>query len=208
MTDIFDELAAVHRLVGRDQLAGSEATTVVLRREYDAPADDVWDAMTDPERLSRWFLPVSGDLRLGGRYQLEGNAGGEILRCEPPRLLAVTWLFGEDPSPSQVTVRLSANDARTTLELEHAAVPDEKFWDEYGAGAGGVGWDFTLLGLALHLRGVLVPDPSAFESSPEARRFAARSSEAWGAAEAATGEDADTVARRIRNTTSFYAPEE
>ena len=44
----------------------------------------MWDACTDPERIGRWFLPVSGDLRLGGRYQLEGNAGGEILRCEPP----------------------------------------------------------------------------------------------------------------------------
>ena len=32
-----------------------------------------------PERIPRWFLPVSGDLRLGGRYQLEGNAGGEVL---------------------------------------------------------------------------------------------------------------------------------
>ena len=34
----------------------------------DAAIDDVWDACTNPERIPRWFLPVSGDLRLGGRY--------------------------------------------------------------------------------------------------------------------------------------------
>ena len=59
----------------------------MLRRRYDAAIEDVWDAVTDPDRLKRWFLPISGDLRVGGTFQLEGNAGGEILSCEPPRLL-------------------------------------------------------------------------------------------------------------------------
>ena len=44
----------------------------------------MWDAVTSAERIPRWFLPISGDLRLGGRYQLEGNAGGEVLECAPP----------------------------------------------------------------------------------------------------------------------------
>jgi uncharacterized protein YndB with AHSA1/START domain len=56
----------------------------------------VWDACTDPDRLNRGFLDVTGDLRLGGSYQLEGNAHGEILRCSPPRLLAVSWIYGTD----------------------------------------------------------------------------------------------------------------
>jgi uncharacterized protein YndB with AHSA1/START domain len=50
--------------------------TVVLSRVYDAPVADVWDACTDPERIPRRFLPVSGDLQPGGRFRLEGNAGG------------------------------------------------------------------------------------------------------------------------------------
>jgi hypothetical protein len=49
----------------------------VLRRTYDAPIEDVWDACSDPDRLKRWFSPVSGDLRLGGRFQIEGNAALE-----------------------------------------------------------------------------------------------------------------------------------
>ena len=38
--------------------------------------EDVWAAFASPDRLGRWFLPVSGDFRLGGSYQFEGNAGG------------------------------------------------------------------------------------------------------------------------------------
>ena len=63
-----------------------------------APIEDVWDACTTAERIGRWLMPVSGDLRrLGGKYQLEGNAGGEIVSCEPPRLLRVTWALGRPP---------------------------------------------------------------------------------------------------------------
>ncbi len=49
---------------------------VVARRRYAGAVDEVWDALTNPERIPRWFLPISGELRLGGRYQLTGNAGG------------------------------------------------------------------------------------------------------------------------------------
>ena len=65
----------------------ARASRSSLRRTYDAPIDDVWDALTTPERIGRWFLPISGDYRLGGRYQFEGNAGGEILACERPNRL-------------------------------------------------------------------------------------------------------------------------
>lgn len=67
---------------------------LVIRRHYKAEREDVWDAITTPERLVRWFLPISGDLRPGGRYQLEGNAGGEVVRCERPSEIGLTWEMG------------------------------------------------------------------------------------------------------------------
>jgi hypothetical protein len=77
-------MTGTHREIGRRRIAsGEEVRTVLIRRRYDAPIQDVWEACTDPERLSRWFLPVTGDLRVGGRFSLQGNAGGEILRCDP-----------------------------------------------------------------------------------------------------------------------------
>ena len=85
---------------------GKPARVVVATRTYDTDADDLWDALTSPERIPRWFLPVEGDLKLGGRYQLKGNAGGTITRCEPPQALDVTWEFGG--GMSWVTLRLGA----------------------------------------------------------------------------------------------------
>jgi uncharacterized protein YndB with AHSA1/START domain len=211
MRDVLDELSAAHRELGKGSVPAGEAYTVVLRRRYDAEIEDVWDAITTAERLSRWFLPVSGDLRLGGRYQLEGNAGGEILRCEPPRLLKVSWLFGPEAKDgsSEVEVRLAPGpDGDTEFELVHAAVVDEVFFPTYGPGATGVGWDLGLLGLAMHLAGESIGDPSAFESSPVARDFSRRSAASWGEAHLAAGADPAAVKAAVEATTKFYVPDE
>jgi uncharacterized protein YndB with AHSA1/START domain len=210
MKDVLEQLVAAHRELGRGSVPAGEAYTVVLRRRYDAKIEDVWDAITDAERLSRWFLPVSGDLRLGGRYQLEGNAGGEILSCEPPRRLKVSWLFGSDAKDgtSEVEVRLApGSGGGTEFELVHAAVVDEEFFSTYGPGATGVGWDLGLLGLARHLTGDDIDDPSEFESSPEAREFSRRSAAAWGAAHLAAGGEQERVAAAVEATTKFYVPD-
>ncbi|MFI7103551.1 SRPBCC family protein [Streptomyces sp. NPDC050161] len=209
MSDIVDEINAIHREVGRRTVADGEARTVLLRRTYDAAVGDVWDACTDAARVSRWFLPVTGDLTLGGHYQLEGNAGGEILRCEPPKLLRVSWVMGESPAFSEVEVRLTAESAeRTVCELEHAAVVPPEMWDRFGPGAVGVGWDLMLLGLGRHLQGDSI-DPAqalAWQESDEARTFMTRSSDAWGEAYATSGAPKDVAAAAARATTAFYAP--
>ncbi|MFF7679901.1 SRPBCC family protein [Actinacidiphila glaucinigra] len=207
--NIVDEINAIHRATGSRDVAGEEARTVLLRRTYDAPVEDVWDACTTAERIGRWFMPVTGELRLGGRYQLQGNAGGEVLRCEPPKLLRVSWVMGEAPGFSEVEVRLAARDAeRTVLELEHVAVVPPGMWDRFGPGAVGVGWDLGLLGLGLYLAG----EPSGpemaekWQYSDEARDFMTRSSGAWGTAYAASGAPEDTVAAAVDATTGFYVP--
>jgi len=208
MIDIVREIEAVEREVGSGRIAAGEGRAIRLRRTYDAPIDDVWDALTDPDRITRWFLPISGDLRLGGRYQFEGNAGGEIVACERPNRLRVTWVYGESTDPadvSEVELRLAATGGdTTTLELEHTAIVPDDRWDEYGPGAVGVGWDGGLLGLSLHLRGGSIEDPVAWQLSDEGRQFHTRSSEAWGAANAAAGADPAAVARSVANTTAFY----
>ncbi|MGW3956958.1 SRPBCC family protein [Streptomyces sp. NPDC004752] len=209
MNDMVDQINAMHRAVGRRTVPDGEARTVLLRRTYDAPAEDVWDACTDPERIARWFLPVSGDLKVGGSYQLEGNAGGEILECESPRRLRVSWVMAGNPGFSEVEVRLTPEGAeRTVFELEHVSVVPQEFWDQYGPGAVGVGWDVGLLGLGLHLRGAGIGPggAAAWEATDEARTYLTRSSEAWGRAYAASGAPADAVAAAVSATTAFYVP--
>jgi uncharacterized protein YndB with AHSA1/START domain len=211
MIDIAREIEAVEREVDTGPHAAGEGRVVRLRRTYDASIEDVWDALTNPERIGRWFLPISGDYRIGGRYQFEGNAGGEILECERPRRLRASWVYGEVSGPadvSEVVLRLEpAGDGATTFELEHTAIVPEEFWTTYGPGAVGVGWEGGLLGLALHLRGGSVDDPIAWQMSEEGRSFNTLSAEAWGSATLASGEDPAAVTKMTANTTQFYAPD-
>ena len=210
MIDIVREIEAVQREVGSGLIAAGEGRTIRLSRTYDAPIDDVWDALTSPERITRWFLPISGDYRVGGRYQLEGNAGGEILTCEPPHRFRVTWAYGEVTNAadaSELEIRLTPAREGTTLELEHTAIVPDEMWGEYGPGAVGVGWDQGLLGLSRHLLGGgSVVDPTAWQLSDEGRDFAARSSAAWGAANEAAGASPEAAAKGVANTLAFYMP--
>jgi uncharacterized protein YndB with AHSA1/START domain len=206
MNDLIAELERVRRAVGSETAGDGVAHVVELRRVYGAPVPEVWDVCTNPERIPRWFVPIGGDLRLGGRFQLEGNAGGEITECEPPRRLAVTWEFGGDAS--LVTVDLApAGEGGTELRLRHA-VGDNDHWATYGPGAVGVGWDLALLGLALHLRsGEAVDHPQGFGSRPEERAFMRRSAADWGAAHAAAGAAVATANEAAARTSAAYAPD-
>jgi uncharacterized protein YndB with AHSA1/START domain len=203
--DILAELEQAHRRVREQPGDSGLPHRVELERSYRADVEDVWDACTTAERLARWFLPVTGDLRLGGHYQLEGNAGGTVHRCDPPQELEVTWEFGD--STSVVTLRLSRDDGGCRLLLAHQ-VADDEHWRTYGPGAVGVGWDGALLlGLAAHLAGAERPDgdPSA---TPEGQDFMRRSAAAWGVAHREAGVAESEAQAAAQRTSAAYAPEE
>jgi uncharacterized protein YndB with AHSA1/START domain len=180
----------------------------VAERTYDTTVEDMWDAVTTAERIPRWFLPVSGDLRLGGRYQFQGNAGGTITTCEPPRHLAVTWEFGG--GISWVEVRLSEDPAGGThLLLEHMMY-DDPHWEQFGPGAVGVGWELGLLGLALHLEtGASTPpeENAGWVASDNGKGYIRASSEGWCQAAIAAGTDATAATAAAAKTTAFYTGE-
>lgn len=76
-------------------------TTLVWRRPFPDPVEDVWAAITESERLGRWIGTWTGEPRVGGTVAFmmtgEVDAGGEVAEpvdvrihaCEPPRHLAV-----------------------------------------------------------------------------------------------------------------------
>jgi uncharacterized protein YndB with AHSA1/START domain len=211
MTDMDDQITRTRRSVENFDHPAGAGRTVALRRTFDAPIDDVWSACTEPERMARWFMPVTGDLRVGGHYQLEGNAGGEILVCEPPHRLKVTWIFGEvEPDDlSEVEVLLSPVDGGgTLLELEHRATVDPDFWNRFGPGAVGIGWDLSMYGLAGYVAGTFVRDGSEEEmlATPEGRAFVERSGEAWRLAHEVSGADPDFAKSAAENTIEAYTP--
>lgn len=206
--DFESQLGEVERSVGPLERDGKSAFAVVISRAFTATLGDVWEAVTSAERIPRWFLPVTGELVLGGRFQIEGNAGGEITACEPMSRFAVTWEFAGDVS--WVEVRLSEEGAdRVRLTISHEQL-HSPFWDHYGPGATGVGWEMALMGIAFHLEqpDVPIPDPEAFAFSPEGRACLTASSEAWGHVAIATGEDPGAADLAARRTTAFYTGQE
>ena len=155
--DVEGHLGAVERSVSSRDRDGLPARAVIVSRSYATTVEDLWDAVTNAQRILRWFLPISGTLESGGRYQLEGNAGGVIAACEQPSHLALTWEFGVDVS--WVEIRLSDDRVgRARIVLTHTAHLSEH-WEEYGPGAAGVGWELGLLGLAIHLAQPTAPPP-------------------------------------------------
>lgn len=202
-------------LVAREVRTGSRDGAVtkvaVARRTYRTHQADLWDALTDPARLPRWFLPVSGDLAVGGRYQLEGNAGGVVERCDEPRSFALTWEFGG--MVSWLQVHLSPAGDGTTLELTHEAPVDPDFWEQFGPGAVGVGWDLALMGLGMHLDSGEAVDPQAalaFPTTSEGRAFVERAAAGWADAAAADGDQPGPAHEAAARTVAFYTtqPEE
>lgn len=206
MIDVTHQISAVRRRIGTRVLEAGEARVLTVSQSYPAPVDDVWDACTNPERIPRWFMPVSGDLRLGGRYQLEGNAGGTVERCDPPKSFAATWEYGDEVS--WIEVRLAAEpDGGTRFELEHVAHVDDQRWTEFGPGAVGIGWDLGLVGLASHLgsdAGMSPAEGMAWSASAEGTRFITASSERWAEASIAAGTPEPEARAAAERVTAFY----
>ena len=206
--DLARAVGAVTREVTQRNYDGKPANVIAMSRTYDTTVADAWDALTNAERIPRWFLPISGDLRPGGRFQLKGNAGGEILACKPPEHLKVTWEFGGQMS--WVEVRVAPEGAGARLTLEHIAHAGDASWEKYGPGAGGVGWDMAFVGLALHMETGAAVDPKEAEKwfgSDEGKTFIRASSEGWYKASVAGGTEAAAARAAADRTTAAYTGE-
>jgi uncharacterized protein YndB with AHSA1/START domain len=204
MIDIDTQIGAIERRVKRGPGSDGEKVAVLMSRIYEAGIDDVWHALTDPERVRRWFMPLTGDLRPGGSFQLEGNAGGDIIHCEPPSRLRVT--FGGPTSLVELRLASEGED-RTVLELEHT-VPIEMAQSGAGALFVGPGWDGGFVALDLYLRGEVSEDPVAAANSAEAIELSRHSVEVWTQVVRDSGTaDDDEIEAALQISLAQFAPD-
>ncbi len=167
------------------KISAGEARVAVFTRTFQTTIEDLWDACTNPERLSRWYTPVSGELRVGGSFQQVNMGTGTILECDPPRLLKLSLGAG---GADEIELRLSEGPGEriTTLQLEHATTLDshEIGGQRYDAiFCTGGGYYPRLLALDKHLRGTLPEDydSTAFHLNPDMRSTIERGSNAMSA---------------------------
>lgn len=209
--DVTQQLDAIERAVEIGPGESGSGPKVIQRisRVYRTDVNDLWDAVTNRERLPRWFSPVDGDLQLGGHYQVQGNAGGTIERCEPPRLFQATWEFGGGVTWILVTIAPEGDD-RARLSLEHwGEVPDE-FWTKFGPGATGVGWDAGFAGLSAYIemgRQIPLEEGEMWFLSPEGKAFSSGSSARWADVSIAAGTPEADARTAEAATTAFYQGE-
>jgi uncharacterized protein YndB with AHSA1/START domain len=102
---------------------------IVITREFDAPIGLVFDALTNPDHVRKWFAPFgeemtecSIDLRVGGNYHIvfvtedgtECSFRGTYLEVEPPIRTVETWFFEGWPDAHAIeTVELHEADGVT-----------------------------------------------------------------------------------------------
>jgi uncharacterized protein YndB with AHSA1/START domain len=209
MIDVNHQINAVRRTVGTRVLEAGEAKVVTVSQSYPTDAADLWDACTNIERIPRWFLPITGELRVGGKYQLEGNANGTILTCDPPREFSATWEYGGHVSWIEVRI-LGEGADRARFELEHIAHVDDEMWQQFGPGAVGIGWDGGLVGLAIHVSTGESLDPTFGQqwlATEDGRRFTQLASEAWHDANVAGGADPEWARAAADRAAAAYLAE-
>jgi uncharacterized protein YndB with AHSA1/START domain len=121
-------------VLGTITRAGDHAE-VVFARDYDTDAADLWAAVTEPERLARWFAPVDGDLRDGGRFTIRFDDNDvpdcRVTSCDAPR--AYSWEWPHAAYTSLVTVAVEPAGTGARLHLTHTRLAPSQAPD-YAAG--------------------------------------------------------------------------
>lgn len=205
--DVESHLNALLRSVSMLERDDRPASSVSLSRSFATSVEDLWDAVTNGDRIPRWFSAVSGELQAGGRYQIEGNAGGSITECRREDYFSLTWEFGGDISWVEVAFSEEAK-GRSRLMLTHTALISPH-WDEFGPGASGVGWELSFYGLADHLANPDAPPPdeAEFFASESYKSFVIGSSAGWERAAVEAGTDPAVASAAAGRTTAFYTGE-
>jgi uncharacterized protein YndB with AHSA1/START domain len=129
--------AAGNRIVGTLYTADGKGV-VRMEDRFDTDIDDLWSALTDPGRLSRWLGEFEGDLRLGGEFRARFFASGwegtgRVDVCEPPRHLLVMTRQDRQDEEHAIEATLTADGDHTILILEERGMP-VNLLAAYGAG--------------------------------------------------------------------------
>jgi uncharacterized protein YndB with AHSA1/START domain len=146
------------RILGSLRAADGKGV-VRIEDRYDTDIDDLWSAITNPDRLARWIGRVEGDLQPGGKFLLSTadlDSDGRVDVCEPPRRLVVTTREteasyrqgqGAEPFDQVAEATLTADGEQTILVIEVRGMPLDKIF-AYGAG-----WQIHAENLSAYLAG-------------------------------------------------------
>jgi uncharacterized protein YndB with AHSA1/START domain len=121
----------------------TDGHTLRIERTFQAPAQAVFDAWTSEEVLRRWFhaeyhwetSDARVDLRVGGEIRVvmrdpkkdeEHGGGGHYTEIDPPRRLAFTWLWDDNPTRMLIEIDFEERAGVTTVRFTHSGLWSEE----------------------------------------------------------------------------------
>jgi len=134
-------------MTSNDRILGSLRSAdgkgiVRMEERFATDIDDLWSALTDPQRLAGWIGEVEGGLRPGGEFRARWVSSGwegtgRIEACEPPLRLQLT-MRDADPQPAQpdetvIEATLALDGDQTVLVVDERGLPMDLL-AAYGAG--------------------------------------------------------------------------
>ncbi len=143
----------------------SQATTLLIERTFQAPAEDVFDAWTSEEVLRRWHhagydwetCEASVDLRVGGALRVvmrdphkdvEHGGGGRYTEIDRPRRLAFTWIWDRDERETLIEIEFEDLGDATAVRFTHSGLVDAEAVRDHE-----YGWNIALDNLDTALTG-------------------------------------------------------
>lgn len=130
--------------------------TIKKEQFYPHPIATVWQAISNVEDISAWFIKADFEARVGYQYTFTHNntvVKGEVLRADPVHTLIYTWIVGDPNTKTVVKWSLEEKDGGTQLTLEHSGIsgyPTEEMATSMFSNFNG-GWDNCLGQLTEHL---------------------------------------------------------
>jgi uncharacterized protein YndB with AHSA1/START domain len=116
---------------------------------YPTDIDDLWSAISQPARLSRWLVTIEGDISIGGSFTASFTSGwegpGRVDVCDPPHRLVITTFGNPDETVMEATLTPEGTGTRLVIEERGILLEDALYH--------GAGWQAHIEDLALYLAG-------------------------------------------------------
>ena len=123
-------------MIATDKTPRSQTESIAFEFDLRHPPEKVWRALTDPELLAEWLLPVLDlELEPGAAFTFrtqphpgwDGTVNCRFLEIEPRRKLSYTWVVGDMTLDTVVTFTLTPTASGTRLSLVQSGFkPDQK----------------------------------------------------------------------------------
>jgi len=102
------------------------AEPIIVEQDFNASIEEVWDAITQIEKMRQWFFPdiPAFEARVGFRTGFDIQSGERnfrhlwrILEVVPQRVIKYHWSYEEYPGEGFVTFELTRENNLTRLRL-------------------------------------------------------------------------------------------